>query len=424
MTRPVFVLPKSLEAVKDFALLGEKMETGEGEVEVESLIGRALQEHPEHGLSHAAQAWFLSRRKEYVDAIEAVNRAIELGPEAMAPQWYLERGVYQAFLNRWRPALEDMTTACRLWPEDVNSHYLRSIEFKKLGDGLSGVLEEHLSLHLKGDLSRDDLLAFISQYSFYANPERLEATLMVLCDPLNPNLRAYRAELMLRLGVPTAAYHDYHVATRLDPRHLGMAARLEDLQQNGLMVDEPLFDVEKPEAEIWPVYQAILADYNRTLASLGEFQADEKISWSERVLGRVSSKLKYNNHRTGWNFIIHGMLISAVSTLYAISLHTLISFTGLNRFPAGFSKPVQYDDIIRFSRILAAISGIANVYGICLSINGVLRIVRGTRKRVKDNPVERLGYFIVAVVMFCLFTLASQVPYQLILAIYSKFNFN
>ena len=421
MARPVIVLPKSLEAIREYPLLGQKMESEEGAAQVEGLIREALAEHPEHGLPHAAWGWLLAKRKEWVDAIESVTRAIELGPEPLAPQWYLDRGVYQSFLGHWKAAMSDMTEVCRRWPEDDNGHLLRSLEFKKLGDGLSCAVEEQFALHLNGQLTADQLCEFFHSYPFYASPERLEATFMVLCEPLNPQARAYRGELMLNLGVPTAAYHDYQVAAEIDKRNLGLLARLEEIRQQGLLVDPPLIAPEKPKVEIWPVYRQVLDQCNETFEAVKQFAPGERPSLTERLFGRVKSRLTYNNRSVGLNYIIYGMLISMVTNLYASTILELKSFVKLNRFPAGFAPPPHYTDIIQFAQVLSACCAVARLFGIYLSVKGVFRLIRGTKKKDPNELVEIFDYA-VGFVMFILFSLICGAPYALILAIYSEFN--
>lgn len=421
MPRPVVVLPETLEAIRDYPLLGLKIETEQGSAEVEGLITMALAEHPDHGLPHAAWAWLLARRKQYVDAVESVTRAIELGPELLVPAWYLDRGVYHSFQGHWKSAISDMTTQCKLWPDEAGGHMMRSMEFKKLGDGLSGVLEEQFALHFSGQMTCDELCEFIHSYAFYATPERLEATFMVMSEPLSWQARAHRAELMLLLGVPTAAYHDYHVASEINPRNLGVLARLEDLKQNGLLVDPPLIAPEKPEIEIWPIYQQVLDQYRQSFEAVRQFKDGEQPSWKERFFGRVKSRLKYNNQHAGLWFIAFGMMISAVSTSYAHNLQSMIRYVGFNRFPEGYAKPEQYVEMIRFSSLLAAVAGITNLYGIYLSIHGAFRLIRGTRKRDPEEPVEVFDY-ILGFLLFGFFAMVSQLPFTLILSLLSRFN--
>jgi len=423
MPRPVVVLPKILEAIRDYPLLGQKTETEEGAAEVEGRITLALSEYPEHGLPHAAWAWLLARRKQYVDAIESVNRAIELGPESLVPAWYLDRGVYNSFLGHWMLSISDLTTHCRLWPDEAGGHMMRSMEFKKLGDGLCSAMEEQFALHFGGQLTLDQLCEFIHSFPFYASPERLEATFMVMCEPLSWQARVHRAELMLLLGVPTAAYHDYQVAGEIERRNLGILARLEEIRQQGLLVDPPLITLEKPKIELWPIYQQVMDQYRQSFEAVKQFKVGEEPTWKERVFGRVKSRLKYNNHQAGLWFIAFGMLISAISSSYAHSLQSMINFVGFNRFPEGFAKPAQYVEWVRISSFLAAIAGITNIYGIYLSIHGAFRLIRGTREKDRNEPVEVFDY-ILGFVMFAVFAIASQAPLGLFLVLLSRLNTN
>lgn len=420
MPRPVIVLPRSLEAIRDYPLLGERLETEQGAAQVEQLIETAMLEHPTHGLPHAARAWLLARRKEIVDALEEINQALELGPETMAPQWFLDRGVYNSLLGHWKPAIVDMTTCCRLWPDDANGHLIRSMEFKKMGDGLSGALEEQLAIHLNSQTTLDDLCEFIHNYGFYATPERLEASLMVMCDPLNPKARAHRAELMLTLGVPTAAYHDYQVAAELDRRNLGTLARIEEIRQQGLLVDPPLIAPEKPTIEIWPVYQQVLDHCKNSFEAIKHFEAGEKPSWAERVFGRVSSKLKYQNNRVAWNFILYGMLISSVAITLNNTLDGMVAFVGLVRFPAAYKMPENFREILVVANLLARLFGFCTIYGSYLSTKGAFRLIFKSRDRITKEGPEVLVYLL-CILFFVLFFFISTIPINIMLELSSLY---
>jgi tetratricopeptide (TPR) repeat protein len=406
MNKPVFVLPKSLEAIKDYAVLGEKMESPEGVIELETLVQTALQEHPDHGLPHAAWGWYLAKQKKLVDAVESLDRAIELGPDTFRPQWYLDRGIYFALQGHGEKALADMTQCSRDWPKDPNAHHLRGLELKRLGDGLSGVLEEQIGLVLAEKMTAKELYQFIHQYVFYAGPDRLEMTLMILCEPLNSSPRAFRAECLMNIGVPSAAFHDYLLANRFDPKNLGYLVRLEEIQQSGLMSSGPLSMPEKPDIKLWPFYQDLLDGYTEFCNSIViEPEYGIKIGLMEKIIGRASHKNSFSLNQTSWNMVATGLGLSFFSSTLIVILASVMDWISDNKSLQLNLQNKEIGDIIQIICITSIVLlSIAMVVGIISHLYGTIQLIFQCRVADLQTKLSRL-HFLVRTPMVYLFVL-------------------
>jgi|GEM_PF-6448411 len=406
MNKPVFVLPKSLEAIKDYAVLGEKMESPEGVLELKALVQTALQEHPGHGLPHAAWGWYLAKQKKLVDAVEALDRAIELGPESFRPQWYLDRGIYFALQGHGEKALKDMTQCSRDWPKDPNAHHLRGLELKRLGDGLSGVLEEQIGLVLAEKMTASELYQFIHQYVFYAGPDRLEMTLMILCEPLHAGARAFRAESLMNIGVPSAAFHDYLLATRFDPKNLGFMVRLEEIQQSGLMASGPLSNPEKPDIKLWPFYQDLLDGYTQFCNSIViEPENGIKIGLIEKLIGRASRKKPFSLNQTSFNMVTNGLGLAFFSSTLIVLLATVMDWISGNKSAHLNFQNKEIEDIIQILCITSIILlSIAMIGGIISHLYGIIQLIFQCRVADLQTKLSRL-HFLLRTPMVYLFVL-------------------
>lgn len=396
MNKPVFVLPKSLEAIKDYAVLGEKMESPEGVLELEALVQTALQEHPGHGLPHAAWGWYLAKQKKLVDAVEALDRAIEIGPDSFRPQWYLDRGIYFALQGHGEKALADMTQCSRDWPKDPNAHHLRGLELKRLGDGLSGVLEEQIGLVLAEKMTAKELYQFIHQYVFYAGPDRLKMTLMILCEPLNAGPRAFRAECLMNIGVPSAAFHDYLLATRFDPKNLGYLVRLEEIQQSGLMSSGPLTMPENPDIKLWPFYQDLLDGYTEFCNSIViEPEYGIKIGLMEKFIGRASHKNSFSLNQISRNMVATGLGLAFFSSTLIVLLATVMDWISGNKSAHLNFHNKETEDAIQILCItLMVLLSIAMTGGIISHLYGIIQLIFQCRIADLQTRLSRLHFLL------------------------------
>ncbi len=369
MKIPDSKLPESLEQIRDFKILSQMAETPEGEAQLEDLIQKALLEYSGHGLPHAAWSWLLAKNNRLTDAIAAMDQAMELGPEEFRVVWQLNRGMFFSMLGNGHKALKDMTESIKKSPKEPTAHVLRGLELKKLGDGLSGVLEEQIGLVLNGTITETDLYQFIYQYIFYTSPEHLKSTLQILCEPLHAGARAFRAEMLMNLGIPSAAFHDYQVATRLDPKNLGFLVRLEDIQHNGLMASSPLIQTENPNCELWPFYQKLLDDYTQFWNSI-VIVPDHglRIGLIEKIFGRASKHSTFDLNRSSWNMFCIGLALT--SSYWPLSLlgPKLSDSIANNQF---HHSVLQYNEIkVRADQIWHALSFILVItYYIGMMIN-------------------------------------------------------
>src|SRR3954451_10854162 len=74
----------------------------------------------------------LVNSKDYPQAIDSFNRAIEIDP-GYAPAYY-GRGVAQFNQGEWDRAIADFTEAIRLDPTDARARYDRGVAYSRTGD--------------------------------------------------------------------------------------------------------------------------------------------------------------------------------------------------------------------------------------------------------------------------------------------------
>lgn len=406
MKIPDSKLPESLEQIRDFKILSQMAETPEGEAQLEGLIQKALLEYSGHGLPHAAWSWLLAKNNRLTDAIAAMDQAMELGPEEFRVVWQLNRGMFFSMLGNGDKALKDMTESIKKSPKEPTAHVLRGLELKKLGDGLSGVLEEQIGLVLNGTITETDLYQFIYQYIFYTSPEHLKSTLQILCEPLHAGARAFRAEMLMNLGIPSAAFHDYQVATRLDPKNLGFLVRLEDIQHNGLMASSPLSQTENPNCELWPFYQKLLDDYTQFWNSI-VIVPDHglQIGLIEKFIGRTSHKNSFSLNQTSWNMVATGLGLSFFSSTLIVLLATVMDWISDYKSLQSNLQNKEIENIIQILYLLLMVLlSIVMTGGIISHLYGTIQLIFQCRVADLQTRLSRL-HFLARIPMVYLFVL-------------------
>lgn len=270
-------LPLELARIADLQFLQSRYEVDfETErAKIESWVAKALEMHPNHGVALAARGWSHFVRGDFDEAATWFQRALESAEATREREavWLvflgncrLRRADWQA--GDWKSALGYLVRARSLFPERPEGHFHLGTAFHGIGDMVSS----QLSLTLAGSIDKNrELWGFFGKFvkqPFFADPDRVEASLRVLADPLDPAARISRGELLMSLELPRLALYDFMMADTLMPRNLGLLIRIEEIQVKGLLSGPPVYETPRPDAPLAPVFAEFLANFRDAYQSL------------------------------------------------------------------------------------------------------------------------------------------------------------
>ncbi|MBI1324149.1 hypothetical protein GC170_13325 [bacterium] len=257
-------LPKILAEIADLGQVQERYGLEGGPEDVNRQIENALVLFPNHGVALAARGWTLLARGEFVQAIGWFTRAIESDAgDDLKSEWLGFRGGCRFKTGDWKNALADQVEARDLTPTNPRVHVVLAMTFREIGDRLSAMLCYVLAGYFGGEIPRSELFEKLVKDPAFADPERIEASLCVLADPLDKHARVVRAEAMAAIEHPSAAVYDLKMADSLAPGDLGVMVRIEDFQLNGVFAGGPVYEVASAELPAGSCFAGFLAEFER-----------------------------------------------------------------------------------------------------------------------------------------------------------------
>lgn len=370
-------VPEDLKPLLDLSSLEQEIREPGGSDKVELRLKNAIERYPDHGVPLAAWAWFLARNEDYVGAIAWQTKAIDSGPEEFRPMWRTQRAGFRFRMGDWQAGFRDFRELIEADPANPVPRIARSFEMRSMGDNVSGELDEMFAMHMVGHLQTSQLFEFFRQNVPFATLDRLKASLFVLSDPLDATARIHRGEMFMAMGSPQAAFYDLHLADVLQPRNLGLMARLEDIRVRGIMADPPLYDVAVPVTPILPAYDRVLRDFARFLDSIPiPPQRGVQLGWVEKFIGRASEDEPFDLARTSRNLLLAGLAIGMCANLVAVlGLVGVDLLEGRLLRSFGLQPKVYSTWTSTGIGILAGGWAVANVVGSILATMGTLQTV-------------------------------------------------
>ncbi|MBI1324150.1 hypothetical protein GC170_13330 [bacterium] len=370
-------VPEELKPLLDLSRLDQEIREPGGSDKVEARLKTAIELHPDHGVPLAAWAWFLARNEDYVGAIAWQTKAIDKGPDEFRAMWGAQRAGFRFRAGDWQGGFREFRELIEADPANPVPRIARSFEMRSMGDHVSGELDEMFAMHMVGHLQTSQLFEFFRQNVPFSTLDRLKASLFVLSDPLDATARIHRGEMFMAMGSPQAAFYDLHLADVLQPRNLGLMARMEDIRVRGIMADPPLYDVAVPVTPILPAYDRVLRDFATFLDTIPiPPQRGVQLGWVEKFFGRASADAPFDLMRTSRNLLLAGMAIGMCANLVAVvGLVAVDMFEG--RLLRAFGERPKPGDIWTSTAIgiLAGGWAVANVAGSILATMGTLQTV-------------------------------------------------
>lgn len=370
-------MPEDLKPLLDLSALDQEMREPGGSDSVESRLKNAIERYPEHGVPLAAWAWFLARNEDYVGAIAWQTRAIDKGPDEFRLMWRTQRAGFRFRIGDWQAGFRDFRELIESEPGNPVPRIARSFEMRSMGDHVSGELDEMFAMHMVGHLQTSQLFEFFRQNVPFATLDRLKASLFVLSDPLDVTARIHRGEMFMTMGSPQAAFYDLHLADVLQPRNLGLMARLEDIRVRGIMADPPLYEIAVPETPILPAYERVLRDFASFLDTIPiPPRRGVQLGWIEKVFGRASEDSPFDLMRTSRNLLLSGLTMGMCANFVAVCGLVLADLIRTRLAGDAGTGPKNVATMTAtVSGILAGCWAVANVAGAILGAMGALQAV-------------------------------------------------
>ncbi len=404
-------MPEDLKPLLDLSSLDKEVREPGGSDKVESRLKSAIERYPEHGVPLAAWAWFQARNEDYVGAIAWQTKAIDKGPEEFRPMWRTQRAGFRFRMGDWQAGFREFRDLIETDPGNPVPRFARSFEMRSMGDHVSGELDEMFAMHMVGHLQTPQLFEFFRQNVPFATLDRLKASLFVLSDPLDATARIHRGEMFMSLGSPQAAFYDLHLADVLQPRNLGVMARLEDIRVRGIVADSPLYEVAEPTTPILPAYERVLRDFERYIDAIPvPPHRGVRLGWIERTIGRASEESPFDLNQTSRNLMLAGLATGMIANFVALLGLTAVEAIDRNAFAAIEGRPKIEASVTAIAGgILAGLWALANVFGSTLLAMGAMQIVCRCRisemsfvltaKRWQYRPFLVYGFIFLASVL-------------------------
>ena len=120
---------KAISGKVEALLLSEK------ERKAERYIDRELEKKPQDAILLYNKGVILNYKNQYKKAIKAFNRALRtMQVEAIRPDVYLARGIAHRSIDNYETAIQDLSIALDLAPDNINALYHRGYAYYKTGD--------------------------------------------------------------------------------------------------------------------------------------------------------------------------------------------------------------------------------------------------------------------------------------------------
>jgi hypothetical protein len=383
-------LPDDLRPLMDLSALERQFREPGGSDVVESRISAAIAAHPHHGIPLAAWAWYLARQDDYAGAILWQTRAIEKGPDMLRIMWRTQRAGYRFRAGDWKAGFHEFGELIASDPANPVPRIARSFEMKSMGDHVSGELDEMFAMHMVGHVETEAFFGFLRHNGPFSTLERLRASLFVLSDPLDASARIHRGEMFISMGSPMAAFYDLHLADALEPRNLGLLARIEDIRIRGIQADPPLYEVKPPVTKILPAYEIVLGQYAAFLAGIVlPPRRGKDFGWIERVLGKATDGSPIEFDRSSRTMISTGQIVCLTADLVAIFGIVAIDAFDVPRQNLITARSIsELSPLMIVSGVLAGLWGAVVTTGSLISSIGAIQII--FRCRVSDMTIRLL----------------------------------
>jgi tetratricopeptide (TPR) repeat protein len=189
----------------------------------EQLWRDVARQRPNNYRAHSNLGAMLIRRQQYPEAIEALDRAIELRPDAPYP--FRFKGIALQAMGRHQEALACYEEAVRRNPGDAQTHNLLGMEYRLFGNGMAAAMHYQQAIRLKPKLpDPHNNLGALYLDSGKLDEARQEFMTVVQLNPEHAGAYVNLGTIQWRLGDPEGALRYWQRGLQRAPARSSAAA--------------------------------------------------------------------------------------------------------------------------------------------------------------------------------------------------------
>jgi tetratricopeptide (TPR) repeat protein len=329
MSDPYFLMPKVLLKVSKISELQAQHEQGaDASAEAQRAVALAMERYPDNGIAMAAQAWSFMIKEEFASAAEWFEKALEW-PEKTVEfevEWISYLGICHWRMRDWKRALAGLSQARALSRNEPSVLVTMGTICHEIGDSITAKLCIALGAYFDGHQKPYELFAKMASDPYFADPDRLEASLRVVADPLDKSARVFRGEMMVSIESPKSALYDFLMADALAPRDLGLMVRIEEIQVKGLIAGQPAYDITRPTQQLPPDLDEFLTKFRQEYQARLLPREMQPLAFPvEKVFGPSTIIPSADPHA----FLLHSIVFFSIACLVFIMSVVAIMIIGI-----------------------------------------------------------------------------------------------